>query len=528
MKRENNELDDFLQQKVDEAQFEFKESYWDKMEALLDEEEKPKKRFLFWRGLSVFLGVALLSTVAFLWPKMKQDSTQTASTAAHAENTQTQNFTQGSAASLEESSDEPQFNNVDTKAESTVTASGKSDLTSTPPAQATSHYTGPKEPRVKTAESNDSRQNSTVNPTQNNGSKGSVNTTPNATKNEKPLAQIEKKSKKPKRDKMNSGKGGAVNVKILHSNEGSSKNEAGSNEVNTKPSNPTSSPSVQVMGRNMKAIDTNVYYTKEPRDETQFNPRYIAALQNYTPERLEQVTVVTFAPAKEEVKEVKPVIEKAPQLQSQDTALTTKRKNPISWFAMLGANFNKGFKGNMLNTLPWGVSPFLSLGLEKKINSKISISTQVGFTYFNGLNMEQKATQYKYSFGLDSSEFFTVNYKRLWQVYVPVSLSYQLASRHQVFAGAAGSYALDVNSLVHDKQNSSVYTSNGYREGLSSWDVLAHIGYAYQFNSKISALLFWQQGFSDVTKNNAFRQDAKHLQSKVSVGIKYNFKRNGK
>lgn len=522
MKRENNELDDFLQQKVDEAQFEFKESYWDKMEALLDEEEKPKKRFLFWRGLSVFLGVALLSTVAFLWPKSQKNTTQTASTTARAENTTAPPFVAETVTSVPDGQNQQPSVNVSNAAPSNFTNSSNAVNSSAVENSSTQKTIQP------TSKGSENRKNATR-------ARSAISNNPNfesdVVDNESTnsgVVSVGPNSAHMK--KVKKGKNGAkpLEEKTSAIQEKDKIKQDVKNPDKYLPSTSKMETTVQINGRDMKAIDTNIYYAREPRDETQFNPRYFASLQNYIPERLEQVTVVTFQPASQNATMEKAVTENTPALKKTDTSSSQKVSKPLSWFALLGANFNKGFKGNALNTLPWGVSPFLSLGVERQLSKKISISTQVGFTYFNGLNVEQKATQYKYSFGLDSSDFFTVNYKRLWQVYVPLTLSYQLAARHQLFAGVGGSFAFDVNSLVEDKKNSTIYASNGYRDGLSAWDVLAHVGYAYQLHSRLSAMLFWQQGFSDVTKNNVFKQDSKHLQSKVSVGLKYNFKRNGK
>ena len=74
MNNENNLLDNLLRNNVEEAQFAFKEDYWDKMEALLDEEDKDKKRPFFWRWFTIFLGVVVVVGATLLYSKLHSKS----------------------------------------------------------------------------------------------------------------------------------------------------------------------------------------------------------------------------------------------------------------------------------------------------------------------------------------------------------------------------------------------------------------------------------------------------------------------
>jgi hypothetical protein len=74
MNNNNNLLDHLLQKSVEEAQFAFKEDYWDKMETLLDEDEKNKKSPFFWRWISIFLGVVVVGGATLLYSKLHSKS----------------------------------------------------------------------------------------------------------------------------------------------------------------------------------------------------------------------------------------------------------------------------------------------------------------------------------------------------------------------------------------------------------------------------------------------------------------------
>jgi hypothetical protein len=270
----------------------------------------------------------------------------------------------------------------------------------------------------------------------------------------------------------------------------------------------------------MMPVDTIRYRQTAQQNSEKYNPRYIASLKDYVPEQYDSVTVITYTQAPKQVENNVPNA-----TPNQDT--NAKKKIALSFFLMGGMNINKGINGNTATSMPMGVSPFLNAGIEKQIHKKISISAQVGFTYFNALNLETKVTSYRYSFGVDSN-VFAVNYKKLLQFYLPVSVRYQLTQQHSILASLGMAYATDVSSLVKEHQSANSYQSFGYSSALNMMDVFAQLGYQYQVNPKLSATVLLQQGFMDISKNSFFNNTTQHSQSKMSLGLKYNFKRNGK
>jgi hypothetical protein len=116
----------------------------------------------------------------------------------------------------------------------------------------------------------------------------------------------------------------------------------------------------------------------------------------------------------------------------------------------------------------------------------------------------------------------------LLQFYLPVSVRYQLTQQHSILASLGMAYATDVSSLVKEHQSANSYQSFGYSSALNMMDVFAQLGYQYQVNPKLSATVLLQQGFMDISKNSFFNNTTQHSQSKMSLGLKYNFKRNGK
>nr|HPI55528.1 hypothetical protein [Chitinophagaceae bacterium] len=170
-------------------------------------------------------------------------------------------------------------------------------------------------------------------------------------------------------------------------------------------------------------------------------------------------------------------------------------------------------------------SPYVGAGVSKAISSKITLASHVGFTYFNGLNTEKKVTNYVYSFGYDSTEF-SVQHKKLFEMYLPISLYYQVVRNHYLMASIGGSYAMDVSSSVKNNSQVKAVNQNGYRTGFNAFDVFAGLGYSVQIFRNMMVQLGVQYGFLDRTKNAYFNSTQHNSQTRFSLGIKYSFSRN--
>ncbi len=286
----------------------------------------------------------------------------------------------------------------------------------------------------------------------------------------------------------------------------------------------------------MKPIDTVQYVRRQPVDQSIYNPRYIGSLADYIPERLDSVTVITYQP----VPEVKLMGAKGIDAQEETEAAKAKVRRPFELFLLAGLNMNKGFKGNVSDPVSWAFSPYLAVGADKAVSSKITLSSHVGFTYFNGLNSEINVNSYQYTFGLDSSTF-AVAHKKLLQFYLPFSVYYELVKNHFVMASLGVSYSFDVSSEVTQTSmsnnagyaggntkaaTSKTNTTSGYRTGFNPFDVYAQVGYSYRFAERFMLQAMVQQGFFDMTKNAYFSNSVRNTQTRISLGLKYTFKRN--
>ncbi len=555
MKQNNQSLDDFLRHNVEEADFSMKEDYWQKMSVLLDEEEKKKKRFFFWRGLSVLALLIVAGAGAYLFPKLSHKESAAAS--QHQTLPQTQqtvlpsvkqdqpDIKQDPQPETDQTTDEPTTTSSTTKTNQT---SSSNNQTSTTQEKSSALLTDNESNEHKRTSKKEISNEKTVTPSTSKPVT-SARAAHGIERKERKLARREQRKNDESvtndatAKEAPSSSNANTNLTVVTPKKAFTKkkvvNENKIAKTDSKPAVtekksdpvPQSPVNVPVKGKNMKPVDTVQYVKRQPVDQSMYNPRYIGCLANYIPERLDSVTVITYQPVPEvKQAEQKPV----------ETPKEKFKKPPFELVLLAGLNMNKGFKGNVSAPLSWGFSPYLGAGIDKQMTPKLTMSSHVGFTYFNGLNSQVKVNSYQYTFGLDSSAF-SVAHKKLLQFYLPFSVYYQLFNNHFVMASLGMSYSFDVSSKVTTTTSSSnagapapstksVTTSSstqtGYRTGFNQFDVFAQFGYGYRVANRIMIQAAVQQGFFDMTKNSYFSNSVTNTQTRFSLGLKYNFKRN--
>ncbi|GBL34748.1 hypothetical protein EMGBS15_03430 [Filimonas sp.] len=548
MKQNNHLLDDYLQQKVEDANFSMTEAYWQKMSVLLDEEEKKKKRFFFWRGLSVLALLLLTGAGAYLLPKLSHNEAK--------ETMQHQPLSKGEETILPSAKQDLPVTANETEAipmneNNQPSTNNINSSTNNPNPSVIHKKTSIDQNNTSTSAAfqEDTQQPLAAKQTENSSvSKSDLKTT-----GQKPLAELSTRAqqrlqRKSKHQKiqddvsMTDTKTNGDKVKPYLSEESANesiamvkpathkltnspkekvdRNTRKRNKMNVLPaanaaskptdavaqSNPVPQGNVPVSARLMKPVDTVQYVRRQPIDQSIYNPRYIGSLADYIPERLDSVTVITYQP----VPEVKPLDVKSSDAKQGTEPAKAKFRRPFELILLAGLNMNKGFKGNVSDPVSWAFSPYAGVGADKPLSSKLTLSSHVGFTYFNGLNSEIKVNSFQYGFGLDSSAF-AVAHQKLLQFYLPFSVYYELFKNHFVMASLGVSYSFDVSSKVTQTKmtnnvgynggttkaaSSTTTTQSGYRNGFNQFDVFAQLGYSYRFADRFMLQCMVQQGFS--------------------------------
>lgn len=477
MANEANPLDDFLRGTADSASFPFNEDHWKQMEARLDDENpKPKRRFLLPWWKGVALSVIGIG-IGMAFLKMPQAP----ASKVHSKTTSSPIPSQPTTQAI------PTPNTQDKVGQKKI-----------------DHETGsatlkPVSPKL-------------VSPTK----QPSVHKVPRlAGANNTPI-QIAPVVK-------------SGNINIADNRELSTPQElATQTEKSAMLENKLTSRTAQlIQGKAMQAIDTQVQTKYRPMSEEEmirYNPRYRAALQQYVPTQIDSITIIRFKPVEAPVKQVYNTV-------STDSTMARYRLQ-----LFVGSMLWRGFIGG--NT--WSPAPYLGIGLEKTLSKRITMATQVGFTYFAGLQTQNRTVSYRYKFGIDSS-VYTALHRMVFRVQWPVQLRYAINKQHAVMLGAGAAWQPDGVSTVTAPQQvlngGSVPAGNiplvskntlGYLHGIRAWDVFFQAGYQWQWHERMALQVLWQAGLRDMTNNNLLSSNRIQRNNGLMVGLRYSFVRSNR
>lgn len=530
MNMNQNKLDDFLRQEVESSDFKMQEQDWLKMSAILDERDS-KKRPGFWRWFSFSGIIILLGLGTYLLSMQKDDkklNAQGKQQYSSGENSNSTNQNMAASKKLEEINDDSKLE--DNRQTSTKSSEVKTDENKTSNTD-------------KTISNSSSSTKNNTNDLSNTNQSTKAGTVNDLSKHEETIAQnkqnasinskaestssVVTKSKKSKKQSIIKKTTFISTSTENPGDESSNKTIPGDEAVlQSKKSN----ENIQ----NRKAIDTNRYTVVRKQDGSIYNPRYVKGLENYEAVRLDSVTVIRYEAEKPITQTSSlPISQKAKQ---DDKAF---EKRAFELYFLGGMYMNKAFKGNISNPVDWAFSPYVGVGIEKQFTRRLTMASHIGFTYFNGLNSQLSVTNYQYGFGLDSSTT-TVTHKKLFQFYLPLNLYYQFMKNHSLLLGLGICYQPEVYSKVsttvmtnnvgfagnNTKQvNTSSSNEYGYRGGFTNFDAFVQFGYSYNLFKNLMLQAAYQQGFIDNTKNSYFKNSMNHTQSRLSIGLKYNFKR---
>lgn len=490
MANEANPLDKFLRDAEESASFPFSEDHWQRMETRLDEEAPSKKRrFLppWWKGAALALLGIGIGTMAWQSYRSKHNATVVKKTGPSSSSTSETNQTQ--------TIQQPENNqsNASPNAQPNPISSNK---TVSPLIETSTNQT--KEEQKK-------QLNDAIVKTDNNLSTSTLSPIPTSHK-------AHKKSLKNKQAEASSG-----NV-----NKGPENEMSQAAPATLVPTVPVTAQWVQ--GKAMQAVDTQIQWRRPAMSEEEmirYNPRYQANLHQYLAEKNDSVTVIRF----------KPVAAPAPQPMLANMVDTSLASYRLQLF--LGSMLWRGFIGGPT----WSPAPYIGLGFEKSISPRITMAAQVGFTYFAGLQTQNRSVSYRYKFGLDST-VYTAVHKMAFRIQWPVQFRYAINKKQALMVGAGAAWQPDgiskvtapvqvLNGGSASSPTTPMLTKNalGYLNGIRAWDVFFQAGYQWQWNNRLAMQCLWQAGLRDMTDNKILSSNRMQRNNGLMIGLRYSFVR---
>lgn len=496
MVNEANPLDEFLRHAEKSASFPVNEDHWKQMERRLDEDESNKKRRLFpfwWKsGLFVLLTVGMgILAWQFSSHKKTEIATQAISlvqtNSAPEQKTNTANETK-----MNEGASSPEVQEKITLNKTTPLEPSENNKT-------TSTFSMPKQ-----------------------------STSPKKTKrmameNHKAL------SFKPLVKQTSQAIQSTKNDVVFDNNKVDTKTKIEQKTLTSSPATLLPEPDAQwVRGKAMQAVDTEVQWRRSAMSEEEmirYNPRYQAHLKQYQSEKNDSITIIRF----------KPVPVNSPE--STASLVTTDSINAsFRLHLMLGTMFWRGFVGGDT----WSPAPYLGLGLEKQISPRITMASQVGFTFFSGLQTHNRTVSYRYKFGLDST-VYTALHRMVFRVQWPIQFRYAFNKQHALLAGVGAAWQPDgISRVTAPTQvlnggnaplpNSPVVSKNtlGFLHGIRTWDFFLQAAYQWQWHERMALQVLWQAGLRDMTDNKILSSNRIQRNNGLMIGLRYSFVRSNR
>lgn len=562
MKNNNNILDNYLQEKVDDASFEFQEAHWQHALNALQQDDDDKKPIVWWR--TILLAIAILATGlgAYLFTNKNAPIAVTHNTPNVAP--QTINRTPIIANTTPNNNIQPsKINeaNTDNIAPNTTilksTANNNIKVSQPEAAQPVALNTSTLNTKTGTNNKKKYYSNAATNLDNNNTDTTSKTTTETISKINNATASLPIITPQPSKakqvinniknkisnivlgtpannnvtndiEKNNTIAVAPVSTKSKKVKISKSKSEKTSAIIITKnlANSPIESPSnaMQVTA-SQQAVNTTKPLLS-PDEQQKLNKRYVKGLNNY--EQKQKSNTKTDTIMISTASAAKPTY--APIMANTNNATATitvtagnSKTSKPSLMVNVSASIAKAPLNIYNNLTAYTINPWLSCGYYFPISSKLSVQTMLGFTYLSGLSFEYSAYKTRYNFGADTSTYKLIN-KTMYQLYTPITIGYQIAPKHQIFAG--GGIIIGFNMLNAEKNyNSNVYNKTwGYTDAYKQLDAFATLAYQYQLLKNMYTQFSYIQGFADITKNSVQANTITDRNSRFQIGLNIKLK----
>lgn len=196
-------------------------------------------------------------------------------------------------------------------------------------------------------------------------------------------------------------------------------------------------------------------------------------------------------------------------------------------YVEFGGYFNLGWKylGTREGT---GVNPYLGISYLTPLTDKLSFSFGAYYSTLGHLKLDKRTIKSsKIVFGEESDVTsitpITVNY-----ILIPLKLGYNIGPNQSIALGTTIGYLLDVQSEVETyserlgtQQNNKSYRTGGYVEGFKTFNTQLSLGYRRRLYKNLWMNADVLYGLTDVRDNTFFGMNLKEKMTGLKIGLTY-------
>ncbi len=473
---ENKNIDQFFKNKADNSSFDFDESYWSEMEALIEKDNDQPIIIPFWKKrkgtITLTLLFLLASTIIGLLIGRSNSNSIKSPLNLSSEN---------------------------------IPIKGKTIIKNDAPITKNTEKAGVIP--VTTNKKGKENQPIITNPSTNN----------EATNNKKHGIQPKKESAK-----VNSNREGTS----LKSSQGTQ-----------RPNQPNINPKLKSVHPNFPNIsikDVNAKVDQENSKDDEKDPKPIIPIaDNPTLKKVDDIAFLYTLPLVD-VDLLPKNIDDAPLFptkeESEDEENIIKPKLNLIYGAIAGGNFYSGFL-NMGEKREIIANDFFG-GIYMKIPIvENKWMAQVGVNYWQrgALNSEIQLDSIVYGFGL-TTHSKKINIHHLQYIQIPIHLIRSF-EQSQVLIGMSASYLLNAKgtmqkTVVSDFEinDEGIINQNGYQSAYNRLDITLNLGYEYSIYKNLNAGIAAQIGLMDISKNEIFQNNVYDNNLQCRVYLSYDLK----
>ncbi len=149
--------------------------------------------------------------------------------------------------------------------------------------------------------------------------------------------------------------------------------------------------------------------------------------------------------------------------------------------------------------------------------------------YFNkNVNTKKEFEKLNYDFG-SFSEKITIQNKKLHYLELPIFLQTKLSDKNFIDFGFSYSHLLTTSSDIKiiktdyfGEKTENKFSKNGYMNAFENNDFSVLLAYEFLFYERFKAILRFNYGLKDITKNNYFENEIINKNINFKILISYN------